>query len=75
MKTRTVHEPNAKLMNADEVWEDAQTIAAVLRKNLLKADAETRLRIPLSVFLLAMDSLDRNELLVLQERVQEKLAA
>lgn len=70
-----VHEPNATLMSASDVWEDAQTIANVLRKNLLKAEPVIRLPIPLSVFLSALDSFGHDELLILHQRVEEKLAA
>lgn len=75
MKERTVHEPNAKLMPAAEVRDDAQQLAAVLRKNMLKAEPMVRLQIPLSLFLSALDSFDRSELELVQQRVQEKLAA
>jgi hypothetical protein len=75
MKRKSVHEPEAKMMSAADVWDDAQQIASVLRQNLLKAEPVVRLQIPLSVFLSALDSLSRDELVVLHERVESRLAA
>lgn len=75
MKNRSAHEPNAKLLDAAEVKQDAQTLATVLQKNMLKVEPMVRLQIPLSLFLSALDSFSRDELVLLQQRVQEKLAA
>lgn len=75
MRSKSAHEPEANVMSAADVWDDAQQIAAVLRKNLLKAEPAVRLRIPLSAFLSALDSLGRDELLILRQRVEERLAA
>jgi len=58
---KSVHEPEAKVMDAMEVWEDAQQIANVLRQNLLKAESDIRLQIPLSSFLSALDNFNREE--------------
>lgn len=75
MNYKSVHEPEAKVMDAAEVWEDAQQIANVLRENLLKAESVVRLQIPLSSFLSALDNFGREELMILLKRVQERLAA
>lgn len=75
MKRKSVHEPEAKLMSAADVWGDAQQIAEVLRQNLLKAEPAVQLRVPLSIFLSALDSLSRDELALLRQRVEERLAA
>ncbi len=74
MKRKSAHEPKAKVMSAAEVWDDAQQIAAVLRQNLLKAEPVVRLQIPLSAFLAALDNLNRDELVILHKRVEERLA-
>ncbi len=74
MKNKSVHEPESKVMDAAEVWEDAQQIANVLRQNLLKAESVVRLQIPLSSFLSALDNFGREELMILLKRVQERLA-
>jgi len=62
-------------MSAAEAWEDAQQIATVLRQNLLQAEPIVRLQIPLSALLSALDSLKRDELVVLQKHVKARLAA
>jgi len=71
---QSVHEPNANLMSAEDVWLDAQQAADVLRKNLFKAEPMVGLQIPLSVFLSALDSLSRDELVILRKRVEKLLA-
>jgi hypothetical protein len=75
MNDQSVHEPKAKVMSAAEVWDDAQEIAEVLRQNLLRAEPVIRLQVPLSVFLSAVDDFDRDELLLLRRRIEERLAA
>ncbi len=75
MNRKSVHEPEAKVMSAAEVWDDAQQIADILRQNLLKAEPVVKLQIPLSVFLSAVDHFNRDELMVLRQRVDERLAS
>lgn len=73
MKQKSVHEPKAKLMSATEVWDDAQQITNVLRQNAAKAEPVVRLPIPLSVFLSALDTFSRDELLLVRQRIEERL--
>lgn len=75
MKRKSVHEPKAKLMSAADVWDDAREIANVLTQNLLKAEPLVRLQIPLSFFLSALDDLSRDDLVILQKRLEERLTA
>jgi hypothetical protein len=75
MKAKSVHEPSAKLLSAEDVGEDARNLAAALRHNLLKAEPAVQLEVPLSTFLSALDNLSRDELLILRQRVEERLAA
>lgn len=75
MNYKSVHEPESKVMDAAEVWEDAQQIANVLRQNLLKTESVVRLQIPLSSFLSALDNFSQEELMILLKRVEERLAA
>jgi hypothetical protein len=75
MNRKSVHEPEAKVMSAAEVWDDAQQIADVLRRNLLQAEPTVRLHVPLSVFLSALDNFSREELVMVRKRVDERLAA
>lgn len=75
MKSPSAHEPEAAVMSAAEVWEDAQAVADVLRMNLLKAEPVVKFQIPLSIFLSALDEFSRDELILLRHRVEERLAA
>lgn len=75
MNNQSVHEPEAELMSAAEVWDDAQQIAAVLRQNLLSAEPVVRLQIPLSALLSAVDTFNKDELLILRQRIDERLAS
>jgi hypothetical protein len=70
-----IHEPDATLMSADDVWEDAQTVADVLRKHLLKTEPAIKFSIPFSIFLATLDTFNREGLLLLRRHVEEKLAA
>ena len=71
---KSVHEPDARVMSAKDVQDDAQQIADVLRQNLLKAEPMIGLQIPLSALLSALGNLSRDELVVLRRRVDELLA-
>ncbi len=75
MNDQSAHEPQAKVMSAAEVWDDAQQLAEVLRQNLLRAEPVIRLQIPLSIFLSAVDNFNQDELLILRQRIEERLAA
>ena len=75
MNNQSVHEPEAEVMSAAEVWDDAQQIARVLRQNLSEAEPVVRLQIPLSIFLSAVDNFNQDELLLLEQRIKDRLAA
>ena len=72
---KSAHEPDAPVMSAEDVWDDALQVADVLRQNLLKNERIVRLQVPFSFFLSALESFDREELVVLRQRVEERLAA
>lgn len=74
MKDKSAHEPDAKLMSAADVWDDAQQIANILQRNSSKAETGLQSKIPLMSFLSALDSFSREELLILEQHVQERLA-
>ncbi len=57
MNDQSAHEPQAKVMSAAEVWDDAQQLAEVLRQNLLRAEPVVRLQIPLSIFFISCGQL------------------
>ena len=73
MGRKSAHEPDAKVMSAADVWDDAQQIADVLRQNLSRAEPVVRLQIPFSASLSALDSFDRDELVILRQCVEERL--
>ena len=75
MNNKSVHEAEAEVMSAAEVWNDAQQLGQVLRQNLVQTEPVVRLQIPLSVFLAAVDDFSQDELLLLKQRVQDRLAA
>jgi hypothetical protein len=75
MKSKSVHEPESKFMAAAEVWEDAQQIADVLRRNWLQAESLVRLQIPLSSYLSALDNIGRKELMIPLKRVRKRSVA
>ena len=75
MMQKSAHEPAAEVMNAADVWNDALQLADVLRQNLLKTERMVPLQVPFSFFLSALDSFDHEELVVLRQRVEERLAA
>ena len=74
MRRKSAHEPEADVMSAAELGEDARHVAHVLRQNLLKAEPAVKLQVPLATFLSALDTLSRDELLILRQRVEERLA-
>lgn len=74
MNKQSAHEPEAKVMSAAEVWDDAQQLAEVLRQNMLRTEPVVRLQIPLSIFLSAVDNFSQDELLILQKRIEDRLA-
>lgn len=75
MQQKSAHEPEAEVMSADDVWNDALQLADVLRQNLLRTEPIVRLQIPFSFFLSALEGFDRDELVILRQRVEDRLAA
>ena len=51
MSQKSAHEPEAKVMNAADVWDDAIQLADVLRENLLKPEPMIKVQIPFSLLL------------------------
>jgi len=66
IKHQSVHEQDAELMSAEDVWVDARQLAEVLRQNAVHAESVVRLPIPFSVLLSALDELTHDELALLQ---------
>ena len=69
MTIKTVHDPDAEVMSAEDVWNDSETIAAVLRRRLI-----AKSELPVSVVLAALDNFGTDELVLVRERVLQKLA-
>ena len=74
MESKSVHEPEANVMSAEDVWDDAQQIAELLKQNVLQTEPIVHVDIPLSSFLSALDNLNRDELEILHKRIEERLA-
>lgn len=75
MGQESVHEPDVELMSAANVWYDALNLAETLRSNLLRSEPMVRLQVPFSLFLSALEEFNREELVLLRRRVEERLAA
>jgi hypothetical protein len=75
MEQRTAHEPEAEVMSAADVWDDARRLAEVLQNNALKSGHVVRLQVPLSAYLAALDDLSREDLMILRKRLDQRLAS
>lgn len=75
MTQKSIHEPDAQLMSVADVWDDALSLAEILRRNLLRTEPMVRIQIPFSLFLSALEEFNREELVLLRRRVEERLAA
>lgn len=75
MGKKSVHEPEAQVMTAAEVWDDAHQVARVLRRRSQEDQRVVHLRVSLATLLSALDELEPDELMMVRERVQKRLAA
>ncbi|MBE2239818.1 MAG: hypothetical protein IAE81_18680 [Caldilineaceae bacterium] len=75
MNSKQAHEPEAPVMDANDVWEDAKRLAQARRQVNNVASAVIRMQVPLSAFLAALDEFDHDELILVRQRVEEMLAA
>ena len=73
MKNRTAHEPDEEVMDAEDVWNDAQDLAGLLRQNLSQTEPVIQLQIPLSVLFAAVNGLNQEELQLLKEHVEDRI--
>ena len=74
MLEKTVHEPDAELMSAEEAWEDAQLLSRMRARRRAKSESIVRLPIPFSAFISALEQFSRDELLLVHQHIQERLA-
>jgi hypothetical protein len=72
---KSVHEPNAPLLSAQEAIQDAERLQELLRRNRQQAEQEIQLRVPFAVILNAIDQLEAGELRLLVQRLEDRLAA
>jgi hypothetical protein len=72
---KSVHEPNAPLLSAQDAIQDAERLRELLRRNRQQAEQEVQLRVPFTVILEAIDQLEAGELRLLVQRLEDRLAA
>jgi hypothetical protein len=60
-------------MSAEEVWDDAQRLAELLRRNLAKANPQSPSRVSLAAVLSALEDLSLDELEILHRQVGQRL--
>jgi len=74
-KQKSVHEPNAPLLSAQDAIQDAERLRELLWRNRQQAEREVQLRVPFTVILKAIDQLEASELCLLVQRLEDRLAA
>jgi len=74
-KQKSVHEPNAPLLSAQDAIQDAERLQELLWRNRQQAEREVQLRVPFTVILKAIDQLEASELRLLVQRLEDRLAA
>jgi len=74
-KQKSVHEPNAPLLSAQDAIQDAERLQELLWRNRQQAEREVQLRVPFTVILKAIDQLEASELCLLVQRLEDRLAA
>jgi len=71
---KSVHEPEAQLLSAQDVVQDAERLRTLLRRNRQRAEREVQLRVPFTVIVEAIEQLEVGELCLLAQRLEERLA-
>jgi hypothetical protein len=74
VKQKSIHEPGAQLLNAQDAIQDAERLRALLLRNRQRAEREVQLRVPFMVIIEAVDQLEVDELRLLAQRLEERLA-
>jgi len=74
-KRKSVHEPKAPLLSAQDAIQDAERLQELLWRNRQQAEREVQLRVPFTVILKAIDQLEASELRLLVQRLEDRLAA
>ena len=71
---KSIHEPGAQLLSAQDAIQDAEWLQALLLRNRQQAEREVQLRVPFTVIIEAVDQLEADELRLLAQRLEERLA-
>jgi hypothetical protein len=71
---KSIHEPRAQLLSAQDAIRDAERLQALLLRNRQQAEREVQLRVPFTVIIEAVDQLEADELRLLAQRLEERLA-
>jgi hypothetical protein len=74
-KQKSIHEPDASLLSAQDAIQDAERLRELLWRNRQQAEQEVQLRVPFTVLLKAIDQLEASELYLLVQRLEDRLAA
>lgn len=72
---KSIHEPDAPLLSAQDAIQDAERLQELLWRNRQQAEQEIQLRVPFTVILNAIDQLEAGELRLLVQRLEDRLAA
>ena len=74
-QVKSVHEPRAELLSAEDAVEDASRLRAAMPGGRRASERAVPVRVPLWALLEALDVLDPPELQQVAHRVQERLTA
>jgi hypothetical protein len=74
VEQKSIHEPGAQLLSAQDAIRDAERLQALLLRNRQRAEREVQLRVPFTVIIEAVDQLEADELRLLAQRLEERLA-
>jgi hypothetical protein len=74
VEQKSIHEPGAQLLSAQDAIQDAERLRALVLRNRQRAEREVQLRVPFMVIIEAVDQLEVDELRLLAQRLEERLA-
>jgi len=75
VKQKSIYEPGAQLLSAQDAIQDAERLQGLLLRNQQRAKREVQLRVPFTVIIEAVDQLEADELRLLAQRLEERLAS
>ena len=71
---KSIHKPRAQLLSSQDAIRDAERLQALLLRSRQRAKREVQLRVPFTVIIEAVDQLEADELRLLAQRLEERLA-